>query len=59
MKYKNVTEEIIKIRANDINGKKVEFILKPYEEMESDREVKFPGIELVKTKKKKIKESEL
>ena len=48
MKYKNISDEVLKFRANDSNGIKKVFLLKPGEEMESDREVRFGGLELVK-----------
>ncbi len=45
MKYKNVTEKILRFRANDSKGKKRVFELKPGKEMESDREVRHGGLE--------------
>lgn len=58
MKYKNATEGTLKFRANDKNGNKVIFELKPSEEMESDREVRLGGLELVEEKKKKKQSKE-
>ena len=46
MKYKNITEGILKFRAHDSKGNKKVFELKPGKEMESDREVKLGGLEL-------------
>jgi len=54
MKYKNVTEGVLKFRAHDLNGEKKVFVLKPGEEMESDREVSFGGLELVKQESVKV-----
>jgi len=52
MKYKNITEKILKFRANDSKGIKKVFELKPDEEMESDRIVSFGGLEQIKEKDK-------
>jgi len=62
MKYKNITEKILKFRANDLKGVKRVFELKPNEEMESDRRVSFGGLEKIKEVKKEkieIKKSNL
>jgi len=58
MKYKNVTEGVLNFRANDVKGIKKEFELKPGKVMESDRELRFGGLELVneEVKSKKTKE---
>ena len=56
-KYKNTTKGILKFRAADSNGIKKVFELKPDKEMESDREVKLGGLELVKEKAKTKKKS--
>ncbi len=53
MKYKNVTEGILRFRAHDSKGKKRVFELKPGKEMESDREVRLGGLELEKEGKGK------
>ena len=47
MKYKNVTEGIIRFRAHNSKGIIEVFELKPDEEMESDREVEFGGLKKV------------
>ncbi len=47
MKYKNTTNKVLKFRAHNIKGIKEVFELKPDEEMESDREVSFGGLEKV------------
>ena len=60
MRYKNVTEGTLKFRAHDSKGVKKVFELKSGEEMESDRIVKFGGLEKVteKAKSKSKKESD-
>ena len=50
MRYKNVSENILKFRAHDSKGIKKVFELKPDKEMESDREVRFGGLEKVSEK---------
>ena len=47
MKYKNTTNKVLIFRAHNIKGIKEVFELKPDEEMESDREVSFGGLEKV------------
>ncbi len=47
MKYKNGTKEILTFRAHDSKGIVRVFELKPEKEMESDREVRIGGLELV------------
>ncbi len=47
MKYKNMTDGILKFRAHNSKGIIQVFELKPDEEMESDREVGFGGLEKV------------
>lgn len=51
MKYKNITKGNLKFRANDKNGLKKVFELKPNEEIESDRIVSFGGLEEIKEEK--------
>ncbi len=61
MKYKNITERLLKFRAADKDGVKKVFELMPDQEMESDRIVSLGGLELMKESKqiiKKIKESD-
>ena len=61
MKYKNITERLLKFRAADKDGVKRVFELKQDQEMESDRIVSLGGLELMKESKqiiKKIKESD-
>lgn len=48
LKYKNVTETVLRFRAHDVKGVKQVFVLQPGEEMESDREVSFGGLEQIK-----------
>ncbi len=55
MRYKNVTEGILKFRANDSKGVKKVFELKVGQEMDSDREVRFGGLEKVNDKEGKGK----
>ena len=60
LKYKNVTEGILKFRAHDGKMVKKVFELKPNQEVELGSEARFGGLELVKeeankkSKKKKI-----
>ncbi len=59
MKYKNITKGVLRFRAHDSKGIVKVFELKPGKEMESDREVRFGGIEEVgKGKSKKTKEGD-
>jgi len=58
MLYKNVSEEVLRFRANNKEGVKEVFELKPGEEMESDRIVSFSGLELTQKKVKIKKEVE-
>ena len=54
MKYKNVTKEILRFRAHEINGVKTDFALKPNEEVELYRtDLEIEGLEkkIKKTKK--------
>ena len=56
MKYINKSDGIIKFRANNKEGIKQRFELKPGEIMESDREVRYGHLELVEEKKEEKKE---
>ena len=57
MRYKNVTEGVLKFRAHDKDGKKRVFELESGKEMESDRLVSLAGLEQVKQNKvKKLRE---
>lgn len=47
MKYKNITNKILKFRAHNIKGIVEVFELKPNGEMESDRLVRFGGLEKI------------
>ncbi len=47
MKYKNTTKGTLRFRAHDSKGIVRVFELKPGNEMESDREVRFGGLEKV------------
>ncbi len=47
VKYKNITKEVLKFRAHNSKGIVKVFELKQGEEMESDREVRFGGLEKV------------
>lgn len=59
MKYKNISKEVLKFRAHNSKGIVKVFELKPGKEMESDREVRFGGLEEVgKGKSKKDKGDE-
>ena len=53
MKYKNVSDGILKFRAHDKKGIVKVFELKPGQVMESDREVGHRGLELEKEGKGK------
>ena len=58
MKYKNKTDRVLKFRANDKNGKKRVFELESGKTMESDREVIYPGLELIEEKEKNNKKGD-
>lgn len=63
MRYKNVTERVLKFRAFDEKQVKKVFILKPSEEVELGRESIFSGLELIgkgeeKEKKERKKKGE-
>ena len=56
MKYKNVSDKKLRFRANNKDGIKQVFELNPGDEMESDRLVNVPELEIVSStliKKKK------
>jgi len=46
-KYKNVTETVLKFRANDLKGIKKVYELKPGKEQEFGSEAKFGGLQRV------------
>lgn len=52
MKYKNITNGVLKFRAHDKEGIKKEFELEPGKEVESDRELRLGGLKLIKKKSK-------
>ena len=59
MKYKNMSDRVLKFRAHNAKGRVEVFELKPDEEMESDREVGVGGLEKVgKGTIKKIKKGD-
>ncbi len=58
MKYKNKTDEVIKFRAHNKKGIVHVFELQPDEDMESDRTVEHPGLELIKDTTK-VKDTEV
>ncbi len=60
MRYKNVTDGVLRFRAHDSKGVKKVFELKAGKEFESDREVRLGGLEKVGKGKtnKKDKESD-
>jgi len=66
MRYKNITKNVLRFRANNAKGEKVVVELKPDEEFDSDRIVALGGLEQVgvpseqpkKKSTKKIKEGE-
>jgi len=55
-KYKNVTDNMLKFRAYDKSGQKTVFELKPNEEFETEYDVLFGGLEVVKEPRSKKKE---